>query len=347
MHMADALISPAVGGTLWAASAVVSGISIVKVQRSLDQKKVPLMGVMGALVFASQMINFTIPGTGSSGHIGGGLLLALILGPYAGFLTITTILIIQALLFADGGLLALGCNMINLGFFSCFVAYPLVYKPLAGKDIGTKRLFPAALLAAVAGLQMGAFGVVLETLLSGKTELPFTTFALFMQPVHLAIGIIEGLITAAVAVYLYKAKPEIIEKAVRDETIGSIRIKGVLITLAVVAVLTGGVITWFASTRPDGLEWSLFKITGKEALTMPSNPLFEKLSGLQNNTAVLPDYDFKSASNEKQVEKAAPGQWPTVSAGKTLSGLIGGILTLILTIIVAFVIYWFKRKKKV
>jgi cobalt/nickel transport system permease protein len=114
---------------MWVATAGVAAYSIKKIKDDMDERKIPLMGVMGAFVFAAQMINFAIPATGSSGHLGGGLMLAILLGPYAGFLTMASILTIQALFFADGGLLALGCNIFNLGFFTCFVAYPLIYKP--------------------------------------------------------------------------------------------------------------------------------------------------------------------------------------------------------------------------
>ena len=119
MHMSDALLSPAVGGTLWAAAAATIGYCSRQVRRRMDDYLVPLMGVLGAFVFAAQMINFTIPGTGSSGHLGGGLLLAVLLGPHAAFLVIASVLTVQALFFADGGLLALGSNIINLGFFPC------------------------------------------------------------------------------------------------------------------------------------------------------------------------------------------------------------------------------------
>ena len=112
--MADALVSPAVGGAMFAASAALIGISARKVRENFDNSKIPLMGVMGAFVFAMQMINFTIPATGSSGHIGGGMMLAALLGSYPAFLVISAVLIIQALFFADGGLLALGANIFNM-----------------------------------------------------------------------------------------------------------------------------------------------------------------------------------------------------------------------------------------
>ena len=93
---------------------------IKKVRLESDPKKIPVMGVMGAFVFAAQMINFTIPGTGSSGHLCGGMMLTALLGPYAAFLTMIGVLLIQCLLFADGGLLALGCNIWNMAFYGAF-----------------------------------------------------------------------------------------------------------------------------------------------------------------------------------------------------------------------------------
>ena len=122
MHMADALISPAVGGVMWAATAGLTYYSAGKLKKNLDDSRTPLMGVLGAFIFAAQMINFTIPGTGSSGHLTGGLMLTALLGPYAGFLTMVGILAIQCLLFADGGLLALGCNIWNMAFYGCFIS---------------------------------------------------------------------------------------------------------------------------------------------------------------------------------------------------------------------------------
>ena len=112
MHMADALLSPAVGGAMWAGSLGALIYCAKKMKEKMDEKMIPLMGVLGAFIFAGQMINFTIPGTGSSGHIGGGMLLAILLGPYAAFLVIASVLVIQALFFADGGLLALGANIL-------------------------------------------------------------------------------------------------------------------------------------------------------------------------------------------------------------------------------------------
>ncbi|MBE0617672.1 MAG: energy-coupling factor ABC transporter permease, partial [Proteobacteria bacterium] len=244
MHMADALLSPAVGGAMWAATAATTAYCSKKVREEMDDRKVPLMGVLGAFIFAAQMINFTIPGTGSSGHLGGGMILAILLGPYAGFLVMASVLTVQALFFADGGLLALGCNIFNLGVFPCFVAYPLLYKSIAGDHPTQGRLTAACLASAIVGLQLGAFGVVLQTVLSGISELPFSSFALLMQPIHLAIGIVEGLVTAAVVSFVWKAQPGILESAAAHKPLGGISVKKVLAGLAVGALLAGGVLSW-------------------------------------------------------------------------------------------------------
>ena len=222
MHMADALLTPAVAGVMYAASAVVAGASIVELHKEEKQdltsaaKKLPTMAVMSALVFAGQMINYTIPGTGSSGHLCGGLLLTSVLGPWAGFLSMIVILTIQCLFFADGGLLALGANVWNMAFYGCFVGYFLIYRPLMRSRCFARRgeraanrlkITLASVLGCVLTLQLGAFSVVLETTLSGITDLPFGAFCAIMQPIHLAIGLIEGLITAAVLLFLYEARP--------------------------------------------------------------------------------------------------------------------------------------------
>ena len=185
MHMADALLSPGVAGVMYAASAVAAGHSVHKLEQNRDttDKIIPTMGVMGAFVFAAQMINFTIPGTGSSGHLCGGMLLTAIVGPFAAFLTMIGVLLIQCLLFADGGLMALGANVWNMAFYGCFVG-GLLWKAMMQRGISKRKIVVASLLGCVLTLQMGALSVSVETLASGITELPFTAFLLAMQPIH-------------------------------------------------------------------------------------------------------------------------------------------------------------------
>ncbi len=331
MHMADALISPAVGGTLWAVSGGLITFCARKVKQTLRENLVPMMGVLGAFIFASQMINFTIPGTGSSGHIGGGLILAILLGPHAAFLVIASVLTVQAFFFADGGLLALGCNMFNMGFFPAFVAYPLIYRIIARGQPGSLRVGVATIAASVVGLQLGAFGVVLQTLVSGISELPFHTFVLMMLPIHLAIGAVEGLATVAVVSFIARARPEALPTSPLPGTATGIR--PILAGLAIAAMVIGGAASWFASTHPDGLEWSIARVTGAESVEAPESGVHQRLAGLQEQTAFLPDYGFKQAEPGIATTIPAgpePDPWPSINAGTSVSGIVGGVLTLIL-----------------
>jgi cobalt/nickel transport system permease protein len=344
MHMADALLSPAVGATMWAGSMAAIGYSSRQLKENIDNKTIPLMGVMGAFIFAAMMINFTIPGTGSSGHIGGGMILTVILGPYAAFLVMASVLMVQALFFADGGLLALGCNIWNLGIYPCFLAYPLIYKPIAGDGTSARRISIAAILSVIIALQLGAYSVVLETLLSGKSELPFGTFVLLMQPIHLAIGLVEGIITTGIISYVKKVRPEILQASLASRSLNpGVSVKKILIVFLILAVVTGGALSWFASTHPDGLEWSIEKITGKGELTEQKQGIASALKGIQEKTSFLPDYNFKQGDKEESKKQKTPA-WPGIEAGTSVAGIVGGAIVLGIILLIGFGIRYFKKK---
>lgn len=332
MHMADALVAPAVAGTMYACSAVAAGYAIKKVKLENDPKKVPLMGVMGAFVFAGQMINFTIPGTGSSGHLCGGMLLSAILGPYAGFLTMISILLIQSLLFADGGILALGCNIWNMAFYGCFLGGLFLWKRWMKYGVTKKKIVAGSLVGCILTLQLGAFSVTLETLASGITELPFQVFAATMQPIHLAIGLVEGLITSAVLCFLYEARPELIwtgrnEKQQMVE--GKISYKKVIIGIVAAFVVIGGGLSLAASSYPDGLEWSIERLTGNTEVAS-SGGVYETAQRIQDMTALLPDYAWKGSSS---------------AAGTSFSGIVGGLVVIAFCMILCCLFRFFRRKE--
>jgi cobalt/nickel transport system permease protein len=327
MHMADALLSPAVGGTMWVVSAVTIAVAARRLRKSVDDCTIPLMGVLGAFVFAVQMINFTIPGTGSSGHLGGGLLLAALLGPSAAFLSIASILTVQALFFADGGLLALGSNIFNLGVLSCFIAYPC-FRRIAGIRPTPGRLLTASMVGAIMALQLGALAVVLQTVLSRMADLPFGTFLLLMQPIHLAIGAVEGVITVMVVAFIWKARPELLEYAATGHSRCPLSLRRTVLSLALSAAFIGGVLSWFAASAPDGLEWSLFHATGVEQLVAPTDGIYAALSRLQQATAFLPDYNFPGSDQDDN--SVATSGWPAADAGTTVAGLLGGGVTVLL-----------------
>lgn len=324
--MADALVSPAVGAAFWAASAGTIALCSMRVRKHLDDRKVPLMGVLGAFVFAAQMINFTIPATGSSGHLGGGLLLAILLGPSAAFLSIASVLMVQALFFADGGLLALGCNIFNLGVFPAFVAYPLIYRKLVGKQPRQSRMILAAIIAAVVALQCGSFGVVLQTVLAGVSALPFATFTLLMQPIHLAIGVIEGIVTALVVSFVYRARPEVLQSVTEERPPGELPLRSLLVAFVLSTLLIGGCFSWFASEHPDGLEWSIARITGTDELPETGLKKHTTLAAIQEKTTLLADYALPEGA----------GRGSSQRTGKTLSGIVGGALTLAICFLTGF-----------
>lgn len=326
MHMADALLSPAVGGALWAASGAALTYSARRVNDRDDDRTIPLMGVLGAFVFAAQMINFSIPGTGSSGHLGGGLLLSILLGPHAALIAIASVLTVQALFFADGGLLALGANVFNLGVIPCYLAYPLVYRSIAGTGGSEARTVAASIAAAVVGLQCGALGVVLQTVGSGVTSLQFTTFALLMQPIHLAIGLVEGLATAAILLFIRRARPDLLT---RPAGVGSTAVlRPFIIAFAATAAVTAGVLSWFASTQPDGLEWSIERAGGGQELAAPEQGVHAWLAAAQHRLALFPDYDVATAVQTSS--EAAGRDRSQAGFGTSAAGIVGGLVTLVL-----------------
>lgn len=334
MHMADALVAPAVAGTMYACSATVAAYSVKKAGLENEPKKIPVMGVMGAFVFAAQMINFTIPGTGASGHLCGGMLLAALLGPYAAFLSMIGVLLIQCLLFADGGLLALGCNIWNMAFYGCFVGYFLVWRPVVKHGFSRAKIIGASILGSIAALQLGSFSVVLETMLSGITELPFALFVSTMQPIHLAIGLVEGAITAMVLLFVYEARPQLLQGAGETslkQAKGTFSFRKAIVFFGMAVLLTGGVLSVFASSNPDGLEWSIEKITGFTEMESAGSHVYTVVKNIQESTAVLADYGFKGAESV---------------FGTSFSGIAGSLAVLVLCLAVCFAVRFFGRKKK-
>ncbi|MDR2783281.1 MAG: energy-coupling factor ABC transporter permease [Treponema sp.] len=350
MHMADALVSPVVGGVMWAVSAGAVAYSMASVKKASAEQEtvenggglagtVSLMAIAGAFVFAAQMINFTIPGTGSSGHIGGGILLACLLGSSPALLAITSVLAVQALFFADGGLLALGCNIFNMGIIPCLFVYPLVVKPLfqkwcAERRGGTfKRFTPGCVLGVMIALPLGAFFVTLETLASGITVLPFSAFVLLMLPIHLAIAAGEAAVTALVIGFVAVNSPEVIESAVSNAGVSKTgAFKRVVAVLGICALVTGGLLSLFASSNPDGLEWSIEKITGSTDVEA-EGAAFERAAALQDAVAFMPDYDYREVGEEGS------------ETGTIAAGIAGSLITCALAGALGAALYLLKRNK--
>lgn len=329
MHMADALLSPAVAGTMYACSVGAAGYSVHRIRLESNDKKIPVMGVMGAFVFAAQMINFSIPGTGSSGHLCGSMMLSAILGPESGFLTMIGVLLVQCLLFADGGLLALGANIWNMAFYGCFIGGMIIWKYMTRNGMSRRKIAAASILGCIFTLQMGAFSVTLETLASGITQLPFGLFLTAMQPVHLVIGLVEGLITSAVLIFLYETRPELLwNYHEAGEKKNHLSYKGVIAVFAVSAIVIGGLLSLFASNNPDGLEWSMERVAGTAELESEGS-IYALADGIQSATSLLHDYSWKDNGSVY---------------GTMFSGIIGGVAVVSVCIAVCIILKFFRHR---
>jgi cobalt/nickel transport system permease protein len=202
------------------------------------------------------------------------------------------------------------------------------------------RIIAASLIGCIVTLQLGAFSVVLETSLSGITELPFGAFCALMQPIHLAIGCIEGLITSAVLVFVYESRPELLMDVDATESGEAKRsLKSVVAILAVVALVVGGGLSLLASSNPDGLEWALFGNADsgystnmgldEENFGVESNAA-EKAGEIQEKTSFLPDYAFPGSES---------------AAGTTVSGIVGSAIVAGVAILICLIGGFFRKRK--
>ncbi len=243
MHIPDGFLSIIISVICWAITVIVLGIAISRTNKSLGEKQVPLMGVMAAFIFAAQMINFPVAG-GTSGHLLGGTLAAITLGPWAGMLVMTAVIAVQGLLFQDGGLIVMGANILNMGLLTVAVGYGF-YRSVLGQNQRTKLIIAG--IAAWVSVMAGALATALELWLSGTTQLNIVIPA--MLGVHALIGLGEALITVAALSFIFRTRPDLLGEG-SDSAKGSKGwvVAGVLITLVVV------LLSPLASTDPDGLN---------------------------------------------------------------------------------------------
>ena len=256
MHMFNEMVSPAVCAVTNLTAATLVGLAIVK----LRQTKTPIrnmasmMAVSAAFIFAAQMFNFSLPGMQASGHLIGGILLATLLGPWAATLTMSAVIALQCLILGDGGVMALGCNIINMAVLPCMVVYPLLMRPLARRGRITSTMF-GAIIASVVALQLSSASLAIMASLS-DSALPFSEFLSHMLPVHLLIGFAEGAITAVALGLIMRLRPEMLGEDKFAETKTS-----TITVIAVAALLIALSASFATSSLPDGMEWSIKQVT--------------------------------------------------------------------------------------
>lgn len=250
MHIPDGMLDTKTWVTCWAGGAGAVAYASTWVKHRFDDSKTVLMAVLAALIFALQMLNFPVAG-GTSGHFGGGVLAALVLGPWPACLVMTAVLLIQAVLFGDGGVTALGASIINMAVIAPFVGWTI---GRLGAKVTNSRLGRGAVafVAAWAGVFLSALAVGIELWASGRAE--FFSVIGAMGFWHALIGIGEGAITAGIVTYLAAVRPGLFERAEREQA----PTRSVAVVLGVLAVAAAG-LSFLASEHPDGLEFVYFE----------------------------------------------------------------------------------------
>jgi len=325
MHMANELLSvPVAGGTLAVAAA---GLGLVcrKARQIITPDKIALMGILGAFVFAAQMVNFQLPAMpGTSGHMVGSVLLAIILGPHAAALVMSSVVIIQCLIFQDGGLLALGCNIINMALVPTYLGY-FLYKTIMVGHFSSLRAYVAAMLACMMAVEAGAVLVPMQAALSGVLVVRFSTFLMTMIGVHFLIGFVEGLVTVAVLGYLQQVRPDLVVNSLP----GKVRLsrKAVLATLMVFTVIVGAGLSLVASGMPDGLEWSYAERPDQpdfKPIISNDSPATTAADDLQKKYTLFPDYSVRTSKLGKiNVEQDNAAGWTS------FAGVLGSCVTMV------------------
>jgi cobalt/nickel transport system permease protein len=275
MHIPDGFLTNRIAVSL----DVISGASILfsakRLKMDFAGRMVPIMGVLAAFVFTAQMINFPILG-GTSGHLIGGSLLAILLGPMAAFLTMTTVVIAQALFLQDGGLIALGANIFNIGAITCFSGYA-VYRLLGGGNSGGKRLLFTGFLAGWTSMMLSAAGCALMMSISGAIPLRIGLTA--MLGYHAIVGVFEGMLTAGVLSFLFKVRPDLM-KIDRMSRFGAVDWIGVILFVAIPAYI---LIFAGSSSLPDPLQ----KLLGATPVAAETTTTSETLESAARYTDYL------------------------------------------------------------
>lgn len=272
LHIPEVYLSFAVAIVCWTISALILSVAIRRTNQSLGERQIPLMGVMAAFIFAAQMINFPI-GVGVSGHLLGGVLAAILLGPWSAMLVMTAVIAVQGLLFQDGGLTAMGANILNMGILTSAIGYGF-HRAVMSRGRGV--ILTSAGFAAWLSVMAGALFTSLEMWLSGTADLRIVVPA--MLAVHALIGLGEAAITVSALGFLFRTRPDLLNDSSPSAQGGRGWIAaGLLISLTVV------LLSPFASTNPDGLE----RVAADLGLAAPT----------PSASSLLPDYVIPALGN--------------------------------------------------
>ncbi|MFE3585306.1 energy-coupling factor ABC transporter permease [Streptomyces vinaceus] len=338
MHVPDGFIDAPVSIAAGVAAAGAVAVSLRGARRELDERAAPLAGLVAAFIFAVQMLNFPVA-AGTSGHLLGGALAAILVGPYTGVLCVSVVLLMQGILFADGGLTALGVNVMNMAVVTVVVAYA-VFRGLLKLLPDTRR---SVTVAAFAGALLSVPGaaVMFTALyaLGGTTDVPLGKVFTAMVGVHVLIGIGEAVITAATVGAVLAVRPDLVHGARGLAAPLKLRVGGELvdapaaapaavpaaarstkpvwITGLVTALVLAGFVSFYASTSPDGLE----KVAADKGID-------QKVKEHASAGSPLADYSVKDVGDAR------------------LSGGLAGVIGVGATVAVGTGIFWTVRRRR-
>ncbi|MFD6891067.1 energy-coupling factor ABC transporter permease [Streptomyces sp. NPDC059957] len=340
MHVPDGFIDAPVSIAAGVAAAGAVAVSLRGARRELDERTAPLAGLVAAFIFAVQMLNFPVA-AGTSGHLLGGALAAILVGPYTGVLCVSVVLLMQGLLFADGGLTALGVNIVTMGVVTVVVAYA-VFRGLVKLLPDSRRsVTVAAFAGALLSVPAAAAFFTLLFALGGTTDVPLVKVFGAMVGVHVLIGIGEAVITAATVGAVIAVRPDLVHGARGLTTPLKLRVGGELvdapaapaapaavpaaarstkpvwITGLVAALALAGFVSFYASSSPDGLE----KVAA-------DNGIGQKVTEHAAADSPLADYGVKDVSDAR------------------LSGGLAGIIGVGATVVVGTGVFWTVRRRR-
>jgi cobalt/nickel transport system permease protein len=301
MHIPDGFLSVPVSIVFWIVSLLIVGYALKRVGADLGERQVPIMGVLAAAIFAGQMLNFAVAG-GTSGHLIGAALAVILLGPWAATLVLTCVIVIQALIFQDGGLLVLGANIFNMAIVGVSVAY-MVFRAI--RSLTRDRswgLFVGGFLAAWSSVEVSALGTALELSLSGTSPANIAIPA--MGGIHALIGIGEGLITVGALAFLQSSRVDLLKTSRSPSAQG-----GLVWIMGLFLVILLAVASPLASRHPDGL----MSVAAQYGfLSNEQNPIYE----------LIPHYLFPGIQNK--------------SLSTILASLIGALIVFTVAVLVAY-----------
>ncbi|MFF5490611.1 energy-coupling factor ABC transporter permease [Streptomyces virginiae] len=338
MHVPDGFINAPVSVAAGVVAAAAVAVSLRGARRELDERTAPLAGLVAAFIFAVQMLNFPVA-AGTSGHLLGGALAAILVGPYTGVLCVSVVLLMQGILFADGGLTALGVNITVMGVVTVVVAHAIFRGLLRILPPTRRSVTVAAFTGALLSVPAAAAAFTLVYAVGGTTDVPIAKVITAMVGVHVLIGIGEAVITAATVGAVIAVRPDLVHGAGRLTSRLKLRVDGALVdapaaaaapapagagstrkvwvTGLVTALVLAGFVSFYASADPDGLE----KVAADKGID-------EKVEEHAAANSPLADYGVKDVDDAR------------------LSGGLAGVIGVGVTVVAGTGIFWAVRRRR-